>query len=197
MKYPPRLATIALVLANCAVFAWCVYASGGVNQPFSARLLLSLGAISNDTLAKHEYWRLIACAFLHGGALHLLFNMFCLIAWGGALEDRIGAPSFFAVYLLAAIGGSIASILGHNDPFYGVGASGAISGLLGALLCLAFMRKFPADVSFFVTNIGLNVVVVSQSADIDWIAHLGGLIAGLVAMGFIALIQQAFRQPQA
>ncbi len=186
----PRAATYAVLTLNGLAFLALMAMSGGSTQ-FSPSLLLKAGAISQTTLVQHEYWRLVACAFLHGGVMHILTNMICLVSWGGLVEDRVGATYFMMIYLVAAIGGSISSVLGHHEPFFSIGASGAVSGLVGALLGLAMLRKFPFDPQFFLVNIGLNVVLVSQVPGIDWIAHLGGLTAGLAAVAVIDQMEHA------
>lgn len=181
MATAPRLATYAILAANCAAFTACVAANDGNAGQIGRSLLLRYGAISQATLPGHEYWRLIACAFLHAGIAHLAANMICLLSWGGLVEERTGTWPFVLIYLAAAIGGSLASIAGHSSPFLSIGASGAISGLIGALLALALLRKFPFDAQFFAANILFNIVLVSQNPGIDWLAHLGGMIAGLAA----------------
>ena len=177
--------TYAIVVLNVALFVLC--AAAGYDASPSTSVLYSYGAITNDTLALHEYWRLLAAAFLHASLAHILTNMVCLVSWGAFLEQRIGSIYFVSIYLIAAIAGNIGSIIGHHEPYISVGASGAISGLIGALLAMKLLGKTGLSAQFFVTNIGLNVVLMSSSGRIDWMSHLGGFLAGLVVCGLLSL----------
>ncbi|WP_440101181.1 rhomboid family intramembrane serine protease [Streptosporangium sp. H16] len=134
-----------------------------------------------------EWWRLITGAFLHqplgagGFALtHIVFNMWALYAIGPELERRLGSARFLALYLLAALGGSVAVYLFGEAA---VGASGAIYGMFGALFVLA--RKLGYNAQGVLWLIGANAVITFVIPGISWQGHLGGLITGaLVAAVF-------------
>ncbi|SNT61749.1 Membrane associated serine protease, rhomboid family [Streptosporangium subroseum] len=133
-----------------------------------------------------EWWRLITGAFLHqspsGGSFaltHILFNMWALYAIGPELERRLGHARFLTLYMLSALGGSVAIYLFGNVA---VGASGAIFGMFGALFVLA--RKLGFDVRGVLWLIGINVVLTVVVPNISWQGHLGGLITG----GLVATI---------
>jgi membrane associated rhomboid family serine protease len=133
-----------------------------------------------------EWWRLITGAFLHqspsGGSFaltHILFNMWALYAIGPELERRLGHARFLTLYMLSALGGSVAIYLFGNVA---VGASGAIFGMFGALFVLA--RKLGFDVRGVLWLIGINVVLTVVVPNISWQGHLGGLITG----GLVAVI---------
>ncbi|WP_440069680.1 rhomboid family intramembrane serine protease [Streptosporangium sp. OZ121] len=134
-----------------------------------------------------EWWRLITGAFLHqplgagGFALtHIVFNMWALYAIGPELERRLGSARFLALYLLAALGGSVAVYL---FGIAAVGASGAIYGMFGALFVLA--RKLGYNAQGVLWLIGANAVITFVIPGISWQGHLGGLITGaLVAAVF-------------
>jgi rhomboid protease GluP len=119
--------------------------------------------------------------------------MLCLVLWGGALERRIGSFYFLVIYLCAMIAGAIVSDLHHSQPYLAVGASGAISGILGALLCLWILGKIDLSAQFFLTNIGLNAAIALSVPRIDWVAHLGGFTAGLIACALIDILERANR----
>jgi membrane associated rhomboid family serine protease len=122
-----------------------------------------------------EYWRLLGAAFLHVGPLHLLGNMLSLAIVGPALERVFGVWRYLAVYLLAALGGSVAVYL-FGSPFNAVaGASGAIYGLFAATLIV--LRNLGLDARFMLLAIGLNFAV-SFSPGISLLGHLGGFLAG-------------------
>ncbi|GLW09792.1 rhomboid family intramembrane serine protease [Microtetraspora sp. NBRC 13810] len=134
-----------------------------------------------------QYWRLITGAFLHAppsdgsfGVTHILFNMWALFAVGPELERRLGHVRFTALYLLSALGGSVAVYL---LAFGGVGASGAIYGLFGALFVVS--RRLGYDPRGVLWLIGINVVITFVVPGISWQAHLGGLVVGgIVAAAF-------------
>jgi membrane associated rhomboid family serine protease len=84
------------------------------------------------------------------------------------------------MFLASIIGGSFLSVAMHEAPFIGAGASGGVSGLLGALMGLWFLRRIGVPASFFVINIGLNIAVALFAPNVDWQAHLGGFLTGMV-----------------
>ena len=127
----PHAATYILIFLNSVAFGLCLLGNSPVR--IDPATLFHYGALYQDALARKEYWRLAASAFLHANVLHFGLNMLCIAAWSGLLEQRLGATYFVIVYLASAIGGAVASIHGHPGPFLGVGASGAISGIVGEL----------------------------------------------------------------
>ena len=185
----PHPATYFLLTANIVIFALCVSQSGGVAIP--GALLFRNGAMYVQAIDRHEYWRLAAAGFLHADLIHLATNMLCLALWGGHLEKRIGSAYFVLLYGVALIGGSIVSNLLHTNQYLGVGASGAISGVLGALLCLRILRKLDLPLNFFTINIGLNIALAFGVRNIDWAAHAGGFAAGLVACAGLDAVEKA------
>lgn len=178
--------TYLLLALNVIMFIVSVAISGG--EAFSTRMLYDLGAVTNDTLVRHEYWRLLAAAFLHGGFLHIFMNMVCLVQWGPPVEARMGPLIYLVIYLISAVGGTVTSILLHSELFISVGASGALSGLVGALLALSLMGQIGISAQFFVSIIVLNGVIMATNPHIDWMSHLGGFLAGLIATALLGLV---------
>jgi membrane associated rhomboid family serine protease len=168
---------------NSAIFGLTLF--GNSLAGIDSATLYHNGALYKPAFARHEYWRLITYAFLHGDIVHLGLNMLCIAAWAGILEKRLGATYFILVYLASAVGGGIASIMGHGDAFLSVGASGAISGIVGALLCLTILGKLPLSPQFFLVVIGVNVLFSANVAHVDWLAHLGGFTAGIAACALL------------
>lgn len=179
----PHAVTYLLILLNSAVFVLTLL--GNSLMGISATTLYNYGALFSGALALDQYWRLVTYAFLHGNIIHLGMNMLCIAAWAGILERRLGATYFLVVYLASAIGGGIASIEGHSGAFLTVGASGCISGIVGALLCLTILGKLPLSPQFFVIVIGINVLFTMYAPQIDWLAHLGGFTAGFAACALL------------
>lgn len=131
-----------------------------------------------------EYYRIITGAFLHGGIFHLLFNCYALFIIGSQLESFIGKAKFLTVYLFSAITASLTSIL-FSGNIGSVGASGAIFGLMGALLYFGYhYRVYLGNVmrSQIIPLIVLNLVLGFIMTGIDNAAHIGGLIGGTIMM---------------
>jgi membrane associated rhomboid family serine protease len=179
----PRGTVYLLIGVNIVVYAWCLKSSNTTVIPVD--LLLRSGAMVPAAVAQHEYWRFISYGFLHANLLHLLSNLVCLGLWGGLLEKRVGSFYFIVIYAISLVGAAVASAVTHPGPFLMVGASGAISGVLGALLGLWILGKSDLSVDFFGVNIGLNVALAFTAPNIDWRAHLGGFVAGMIASGLL------------
>lgn len=126
-----------------------------------------------------EWFRLLSAAFLHGSFLHIAFNMYVLFALGPALERILGHVRYLALYLVAALGGGIASYAFSDIRTISVGASGAIFGLMGALLIAG--RRLGHDIRQVAMLLAVNVVIGFVAPGVDWRAHLGGLVAGAAA----------------
>jgi membrane associated rhomboid family serine protease len=185
----PHAAVYFLLTATIVLSGVCFIQSGTPDAP--AALLFRCGAMYSSALPRHEYWRLIAYGFLHVNFVHLTTNMLCLVLWGGHLEKRVGALYFLVIYLCAMIFGAVIGNFIHATPYLTVGASGATSGLLGALLCLWILGKVDLQANFFAINIGLNVAFAISNSRIDWGVHLGGFAAGLIACALLDLIEKA------
>ena len=186
----PHAATILLMTANILVFGLCLRFS--VATAISPEVLFLNGAMYPRAIERHEYWRLIAHGFLHANLLHLATNMLCLVLWGGLLEKRVGSFYFLLIYFSAMIAGAAASNLHHSYSYLAVGASGAISGILGALLCLSLLGKIDLSITYFAINIGLNIAYVAVApSKIDWVAHFGGFTAGLIVCALVDVFERA------
>jgi rhomboid protease GluP len=186
---PHAVAVYPLIAANAAAYALCVAYSGMIVIP--AGLLLSSGAMYSLAIERHEYWRLGTYGFLHADIVHLTMNMICLALWAGHLEKRAGSFYFLVIYVCALIFGALVSNATHSGPYLMVGASGAISGILGALLCLWILAKVDLSANFFVVNVGLNVALALSASNIDWGAHFGGFAAGMISCALLDVVEKA------
>lgn len=153
----------------------------------TAPTLLAMGALHPPSVHAGEIWRLGASTLLHGSILHLLFNGMVLYSLGTLLEKVLGTPRFLVLYGASALGGSLMSVATLGDHF-GVGASGALWGLLAAEAVLAYRPSgllppglLPMMKQAALANLALNVVN-SLRPNVDWAAHLGG---GLVAAALL------------
>ncbi len=131
------------------------------------------------------YWQLMTSAFTHVEIWHIGFNMLALYVLGPQLEMVIGRARFLALYLLSALTGSALVYWAGPISQSTVGASGAIFGLMGALLVVAFRVR--ANVQQILMWIGINFVfTVVFNSTISWQGHLGGFVGGVLIAGVIA-----------
>ena len=183
---PKKLAITPLLIVACMVmFAiTCVVqrlsALGGV----TGTTAIKLGANYLPLIEDGEIWRLITHMFLHGSAIHLLVNMYSLFVLGTQLETFVGKLRFLIVYLISGIvGGLLSCALGGGVP--SVGASGAIFGLMGAMLYFGYHYRTyigAAIKSQIIPIIVVNLIIGMSTTGIDNWAHIGGLIGGALAM---------------
>ena len=173
--------TALLLLAIGAMFV-LEFLSGGATDP---ETLLRLGANSGPLVAHGEYWRLVASMFLHIGFVHLLVNGWALYQLGTLFEVWLGSGRLLLVYFAAGIAGSLASaFLSHAN--LSAGASGAIFGVMGALIAF-LLRRRSALTAAGRSILGqlamwavINVVLGFTIRGIDNAAHLGGCAAGFL-----------------
>jgi membrane associated rhomboid family serine protease len=137
-----------------------------------------------DGVSDGAYWQLVTSIFAHEQILHIGFNMFALWVLGPQLELAIGRARFLALYLLSGLAGSALVYWAAPEHQATLGASGAIFGLMGALLVIAL--KMRANVQGLLLWIGLNAVFTLIGPNISWQGHLGGFIAGVVIAAILA-----------
>jgi len=144
-------------------------------------------------LTPYEPWRMLTSAFLHSwsSVWHILFNMYALLVFGPLVEMMLGRWRFLVLYLLAALGGSVAVLLLGGLGTVVVGASGAIFGLLAAIVVL--QRGFGANPTQLVIVIVLNLAVGFIATGISWQAHVGGIVIGAL-VAWICLRTRGPRQ---
>lgn len=169
-------AVIALIVVNVVAY---LYEQQHRTLAFETKYFLIPALV-------HTHWySLITSAFLHDptNIFHILLNMFTLAIVGSAVEAQIGRVRFLVLYLLAAVGGSIGFYLLASPDTAGVGASGAIFGLMGAYFVIARLNGYPTQ-----QIVGLLVLnaVFSFTGGIAWQDHLGGFVTGtVVALGLV------------
>ena len=140
--------------------------------------------IFTPALAESQPYRFLTSAFLHAGFWHIVLNMYALWLLGCVLEPMLGRWRFLALYLLSAIGGNVAVLLtadplGSSWGIATVGASGAVFGLLGALVIV--YRIIGADMTNLLVVIGLNVAInFIPNTNISWQSHIGGFVMGVL-----------------
>ncbi len=147
-------------------------------------------------LGQFEPWRFLTAAFLHGSIPHILFNMYALYLVGPFLEQALGRWRYAALYLLSALGGSVAVLLlasPMDDSWFRgvVGASGAVFGLFAALALT--MRKLRRGESQILIIIGINVVLGFVIPNVSWQGHFGGLVVGAILGAAYLFVQRPRR----
>lgn len=174
--------TVALIVVNVAVFIFLSF--GGMTE--DAYYMLQNGAMYLPLLQQGEYYRLLTSIFLHFGFSHLVNNMLMLGVMGWQLELVIGKIKFLIIYFAAGLGGNMLSALVEirtGDYAVSAGASGAIFGIIGALLYIAVRNHGQiGNVSGqgILVMIALTLYYGFTSSGVDNFAHIGGLAVGFV-----------------
>lgn len=183
-------------------------AAAGEKPPVVTRVLIALSVIGYglqlavpeltnrfDTfgvaVAFGEWWRLFTSGFLHGGLMHLAFNMWALFVVGQQLERQLGWARYLALYLVCLLGGSTVSYFFSSPESSSVGASGAIFGLFGGLFVVA--RRMNWELNGVIGIVVINFAIPFFVPNIDWRAHVGGLVTGLLVTSVFAYAPVRFR----
>ncbi|MDN3584760.1 rhomboid family intramembrane serine protease [Mucilaginibacter flavus] len=181
--------TPILVIANILVFVLMGIKGVGILMP-ETKDLLNWGADFGPYTLNGQWWRLLSSAFLHGGIMHLLFNMYALIYIGLLLEPYLGKLRFITAYILTALTASMTSLWWHPETV-SVGASGAIFGMYGVFLAMLTTNLIEKSTrKALLTSIAVFVgynLLYGVKAGIDNAAHIGGLAGGLV-IGYCLII---------
>lgn len=186
----PARATYALLAINIAIFI--VMLASGISwiKPETGQVL-RWGADYGPYTLGGQYWRLITSMFLHFGIIHLAGNMWCLWSLGQLTEKLLGSLSVLGLYLLTGIGASLLSL--SWDPMrVSAGASGAIFGIAGALISVLYFGQLGLQpegrrrLLGYVVRFAFINLVFGLTAHIDNMAHLGGLVTGLLMGLFLA-----------
>ncbi|HET7482901.1 MAG TPA: rhomboid family intramembrane serine protease [Actinomycetota bacterium] len=153
-------------------------------ENFTVRFMLIPQAVDAG-----QWYRLVTAMFLHGGALHIIMNMYVLFIFGPNVEQAFGSVRTLAMYLAAGLMGSAFSYaIPPESP--SLGASGAIFGLAGILLVYLYKRRTSQFLGRYLRSIGFFIVAnlvlgFALSSFIDIWAHIGGLVGGIIlALGF-------------
>lgn len=180
---PEAICTVALIVVNIAVF-FILTIFGDTED---AVFMLGHGAMYEPYITEgHEFYRLFTCLFLHFGISHLLNNMVLLGALGWNLELEIGKIRFLIIYFVSGIAGNIISLfydMSIAQPAVSAGASGAIFGLMGALVYVVIAnrgRLGRLSERGMLIMVALSLYFGLTSSGVDNMAHIGGLAAGFL-----------------
>ena len=211
------VATCALIAINVVVYFFLEPSPG---TPAGTRFAFAWGLVPADLLGGvprvgHPVpvsWTVITSMFLHGGILHILGNMWFLWLFGDNVEDALGRARFLVFYLLSGVAAALAQVLmGPGSRIPMVGASGAISGVLGGyillypharvltLIPIFFFAQIAEIPAFIMLGLWFLIQLVSglgslgfEAGGVAWFAHVGGFLAGMV---LVRMFQRQSRRP--
>jgi len=177
MSTEQPLVTWGLIALNVLVYLITVAQGSGINNP-GGRLFLKW-VLYGPAVANGDWWRLITAAFLHANLLHIGLNMLALVWLGGPVERYLGHLQYFALYIVSGLAGSAGALI-TTPTGVTVGASGAIFGILGALLIIEYQATGNIAGQAF-TLIVINLLFSFTMSGISVGGHIGGLIGGIGA----------------
>ena len=174
------IVTKLLVAANVIVYLITVAQSpysGKLNSPGGS--LFNNWALFGPAVDHGDWWRLITSAFLHGGLLHIAFNMLALWWLGSPVEIALGRARYLGLYLVSGLAGAAGALIADPNSVT-VGASGAIFGLLGAGLILEYQATGSLAGNYLMLIVINLAISFSPGLNISYGGHIGGLIGGIV-----------------
>jgi membrane associated rhomboid family serine protease len=175
--------TIGLIVVNVLLY---------LGSSTNGQILRDFGLFGPYVGAEHEYYRLITSGFLHGGLLHLAFNMYILWFLGNMLEPSLGPVRFAGVYFASLLAGSFGALLLSPEALT-VGASGAIYGLMGAAFVMQQARGIDPMQGGIGPLILINLAISFVIPNVSIGGHLGGLVGGALAGLAVDRIQARHR----
>ena len=181
---PKKIIFTKLIILACVVMYIILGINNGNFLTFSATSLAIFGGNNLLLVQNGEVWRLLTSAFLHVGLIHLVVNMYSLAIIGTQVETFIGKWKFLFIYFISAIGGNLLSLVFSQANVVSVGASGALFGLMGALLYFGYHYRLYLSEAIrnqIIPIILINLLIGFIVPGIDNVAHIGGLIGGYLA----------------
>ena len=172
------IVTRALILLNAIVYLITAVQGSGLNAP-GGKLFIDW-ALFGPLVANGDWWRLVTSMFLHASIAHIALNMLALWFIGRAVEEYLGSLRFALLYFVSGLAGSAGALVA--DPRgVTVGASGAIFGILGAMMILEWQvtGRLAGQAAGL---IAINLVISFAIPGISWGGHVGGLIGGILVM---------------
>ena len=169
--------TWTLIALNVVVYLITVAQGSGINSPGGSLFLKWV--LYGPAVANGDWWRLITAAFLHANILHIGLNMLALVWLGAPVERYLGHLQYLALYLVSGLAGSAGALIATPTGIT-VGASGAIFGILGALLIIEYQATGQILGQAF-TLIAINLLFSFTMSGISVGGHIGGLLGGIAA----------------
>lgn len=185
LKVKKTWLTYGIIVINIVVWLIIKLVSIRTGQSYSD-LLVPFGAKINSYILQGQYWRFFTPMFLHADEIHLAVNCYSLFIVGSQVEKLFGRGRFAFIYLFSGMLGNIVSLAFSINV--AVGASGAIFGLMGAMLFFALKRPSLLKSSFganLITTVVINLAYGFMNSRIDNNAHLGGFAGGFLTTGIV------------
>lgn len=194
---PKKIVFTNVISLICLVmyFVIAIYDGNFIN--FDANILAKFGANNIILVKSGEVWRLLTSAFLHVGLIHLFVNMYSLRVIGPSVEALIGKWKFIFIYLVSSISASLMSLVFTESNIVSAGASGAIFGLMGALLYFGYHYRLylnDAIKTQIIPVIVFNLLIGFMISGIDNGAHIGGLVGGYLATMAIGIKNKSHKK---
>lgn len=167
-----------LVAANIAVYALTSYVGGSFLETDFYSVIRVYGLYTPAVL-NGEVWRLFTSLFVHANIAHIAGNMLFLFIYGLRAEEMFDLKEYMAIYFLSGLAGNALSLF---TDFFSVGASGAIFGVLGAVMI--YQRRSIGQSIISALMYAFFLFVINIGPNVNFLAHLGGLVAGL-ALGYV------------
>lgn len=187
-KRPLPVITVILIMINISVFLYTEWKGSSLDAEF----MIDMGAMYEPALVHNqEYYRLITHFFLHFGLEHLVNNMISLLVLGYTLEQEFGKIRYLILYMASGIFAGLVSVYVNwtlGEHVVSCGASGAIYGLMGALLMILLKNRkriVRSDIFRFAIYLALSLYSGMQDTGIDNAAHISGVVAGFLLCGIL------------
>ena len=213
--------TIGIIVVSVLVFIWQISLHESAQQSVAyslgtvPALLFDGPQINISNLLAPSSLTLFTSMFLHGGWMHLLGNMLYLWIFGNNIEDTLGHKRFLIFYIMAGLAAALShALLNPASTLPMIGASGAISGILGAYLVLFPKAKILVAIPlgifipviripaiyvlgfWFILQIINSVLIDTSGGGVAWGAHIGGFVAGIILLPFFRLgLKKKLRKP--
>ena len=185
--FAPKVPIVTYILIGICTLLYIITGLKSGNMiDMDLNVLYEYGGLVNYKMLNKdpmELYRLVTALFLHGGILHLLCNMFSLYIIGREIENFFGRAKYITIFILSGVIGNLLSMCFLQEHVITIGASGAIFGLLGALLCFGYYYRVylsAAMRSEIIPIIVLNLLIGFSTPGINSVAHIGGLIGGVL-----------------
>lgn len=171
------MVTYALIATNVIVYAYTAFLSQNALS-INEQVVATYGQFNGMILYYGWYWQLFTAMFVHLSILHIAGNMLFLLIFGLRAEDMFSLPEYLFVYLFSGFVGNVLTLIVYPPLFISAGASGAIFGLFGAVT-IYIRRVFRQSIMGGIM-LAFLLLVINIEANVNIMAHLGGLIVGLL-----------------
>ncbi|MFA6801199.1 MAG: rhomboid family intramembrane serine protease [Acholeplasmataceae bacterium] len=178
--------TMTILLINTVMVILLMAFSSSIFS-FDTTTLVNFGALVPSLITnQHAYYRLITAMFLHGSIIHFLMNSYFLYIIGGFVEDLFGKTKYIIIYFISGLGSSLLIWLTQMDSTTAtIGASGALFGIMGALLVLTYKKPSlfsPYGIRSIRTLVVINIFFTFIGFNISIFGHIGGFFTGIILM---------------